>query len=117
MPWIKKEECSYCGTCIEACPAGAIAGQYTHAKIFPERCIRCGTCHTVCPNGAIKHDSEKIDAEVKNNIKQTRMNMAQCAHYLGGKEEGKKCLQRTIRHFQLQKKTNERTIVQLKTLV
>ena len=116
MPWINSEDCQYCGTCIEACPAGAIAGQGSFARIFQDRCIRCGVCHTVCPNGAVKHDGEKIDREVQANIDKTMIDMAKCAHHLGDKKERKKCLQRTIRHFQVKKKTTEKTITQLKAL-
>ena len=45
--------CVSCGTCVDACPAGAISegdGQYV---IDAATCLDCGACCDTCPTGAI----------------------------------------------------------------
>ena len=55
--------CTGCGTCVEACPAGALslpAGrrgrdeEEDKVKIDHERCILCGYCAPVCPQFALR---------------------------------------------------------------
>lgn len=53
---VNKETCIGCGTCIGACPVGAIAFNGDKAEINKELCIGCGTCVAVCPVGAISED-------------------------------------------------------------
>ena len=47
---VRSERCVACGTCVSACPNGAIARQSSRAK--PEtdrsRCTGCGACVTAC---------------------------------------------------------------------
>ena len=41
-----------------------------HAAAINEKmCIRCGKCHSVCPEEAVRHDSERIPAEVEGNVR------------------------------------------------
>lgn len=48
------ELCAACGTCVDRCPAGAIAmGQAELPEVNLERCIGCGVCATGCPSEAI----------------------------------------------------------------
>lgn len=46
------EECLACGTCLDSCPAEAIAEGDVY-KIDPGKCESCGTCLDACPTGAI----------------------------------------------------------------
>jgi len=52
------DACTGCGTCAEACPAGAIRleGEGRNARpVFDyDRCIRCYCCHELCPSSAIE---------------------------------------------------------------
>lgn len=58
-PVINKEICTGCGECIDKCPVGRAALDWTAGKTrkFPDydysQCIRCYCCQEVCPAGAI----------------------------------------------------------------
>ena len=45
--------CTGCGSCITACPAGAITFEGECARIDEALCTECGTCIEECPVGAI----------------------------------------------------------------
>ena len=53
MPVVKKEECTGCETCVEACPVDAISMEDEIAVIDKEECTDCGTCIDECPAEAI----------------------------------------------------------------
>jgi len=46
------EKCTGCGTCVFACPFGAIEVTGGKAKVF-ESCTDCGACVDQCPEGAL----------------------------------------------------------------
>ena len=110
MPWVDKDMCTGCETCIEECPVGAITIVDESAQINMDNCIRCGTCHSICPENAVRHDSEKTPEIVKENILMTKKCMEDCIKYLGSPDEGQKCLKRMIKYF------NNKSIIAKKTL-
>ena len=54
--------CVACGSCVKACPKGAIAvWKGLFARVDREKCVGCGKCARECPAGTI----ELIDREVE----------------------------------------------------
>jgi len=74
LPEFNEERCSGCGSCKEACPAGAIEmlirekqiaifGPVTSAgvpiaHVKEDTCIGCGLCASTCPSDVISHSKE-----------------------------------------------------------
>ena len=51
----KREKCARCGTCIEACPRGALSfGEDGFIVVDHALCDGCGDCVNACPNGALE---------------------------------------------------------------
>jgi len=48
----RRDRCTACGACIEACEQGAIALEGGRPVHDPARCVLCGACVEVCPSGA-----------------------------------------------------------------
>ncbi len=49
------DECVGCGTCIDECPAAAMALNADNiAVVNASDCLDCGACVDVCPTSAIK---------------------------------------------------------------
>jgi heterodisulfide reductase subunit A-like polyferredoxin len=46
-------KCTGCETCVNECPASAIAVENEKAKVDKEMCLDCQTCVDVCPSEAI----------------------------------------------------------------
>lgn len=46
--------CKGCGTCLEACPNGALTLVEGKAQVNPEYCILCGYCNPACPEFALR---------------------------------------------------------------
>lgn len=51
-PSREDEDCSFCGTCEDLCPANAMNSDLGEAN--PNLCIRCYRCFINCPNKALK---------------------------------------------------------------
>lgn len=50
-----KEGCLHMGSCMAACPVGAISyDEKGNVRVDKEKCVGCGACTKVCPNGVIK---------------------------------------------------------------
>jgi len=52
-PYVDKDLCDGCRTCVKACGYGAIRVKNELAEIISARCVGCGECIGVCPNTAI----------------------------------------------------------------
>jgi len=113
MPWIDKNKCVGCGACIKICPVEAISMKDGKAEIYMDKCIRCGKCHDVCPKEAVRHDSEKISSDVKENLEKTKKLMEN----FETKEEKKAFLERMIKHYNKEKKVAEETIQKIKDMM
>ena len=110
MPWVDKDECIGCGTCVEECPVDAIALVEEIAEINMDKCIRCGTCHEVCPQDAVKHDSERIPQEVETNVEKVKGYM----QHFTNQEEKQACLKRSMDFFKfVVKKESENVKVEI----
>lgn len=48
------DACVSCGTCGDACPAGAISQGDSQYVIDEGSCMSCGACAGACPTGAIE---------------------------------------------------------------
>lgn len=116
MPWVKQENCSGCGDCIEECPVEAISIIDEKAYINMEECIRCAICHNICQEEAIRHDSETVNIEITANVLRAKESMEICARHFGDYEEAQKCLKRWIKYYNKEKAIAEKTMAELKSL-
>ncbi len=112
MPWVRQEDCTGCGICIDECPVDAILMEDNLARIDMDECIRCGICHEVCPTGAVRHDSERIPQEVEENIKWTNDLM----EYYETEEEIEAFIKRIKKHFIKEKRVAELTLERLDSI-
>ncbi len=112
MPWINKELCTGCQTCIDECSVGAISMEEEIAFIKENECIRCGVCHDVCPEDAVRHDGERIPEEVQSNLAWAKKLLTH-EYYFNDKTKQKQLIERLQRFFTKNKKVAEKTIEQL----
>ncbi len=115
MPWINKELCTGCQTCIDECSVEAISMEEDIAFINEDECIRCGVCHDVCAENAVRHDGERIPEEVQNNLVWAKKLLTH-EYYSNDKTKQKQLIERLQRFFIKNKKVTEQTIEQLKIL-
>ena len=54
--FVKAEECTACGECVEICPVEAIKIVKDKAQVDYSKCVKCYCCHEVCTYDAIKLD-------------------------------------------------------------
>ena len=112
MPWINKELCTGCQTCVDECSVGAISMEEDIAFIKEDECIRCGVCHDVCPEDAVRHDGERIPEEVQSNLAWAKKLLTH-EYYSNDKTRQKQLIERLQRFFTKNKKVAEKTIEQL----
>ncbi len=53
MPHVISDDCTMCGSCVEACPVEAIKEGDPKYVIDPDECTDCAACVDECPVGAI----------------------------------------------------------------
>jgi ferredoxin len=53
---VNKDICTGCETCVDECPAVAIAMKDDKAVVNDDLCVDCGSCVDVCPSEAITMD-------------------------------------------------------------
>lgn len=51
---LSPKECALCGSCVDACPTGAISFKkeyldFSYPTVDAEKCINCGLCEKACP--------------------------------------------------------------------
>jgi Fe-S-cluster-containing hydrogenase component 2 len=51
---VDNDKCTGCETCVNECPASAIAMENDKAKVDKDMCVDCQTCVDVCPSEAIR---------------------------------------------------------------
>ena len=56
---IKATRCTFCKTCEEVCPQGAISNNGKWMIVDHEKCIGCGTCVENCSTGVIFLNEKK----------------------------------------------------------
>ena len=115
MPWINKELCTGCQTCVDECSVGAISMEEDIAFIKEDECILCGVCHDVCPEDAVRHDGERIPEEVQANLAWAKRLLTH-EYYFNDKTKQKQLIDRLQRLFTKNKKVAEKTIEQLTIL-
>ncbi len=115
MPWVKRESCTGCQVCVDACPVGAISAEDRVAVIDNGTCIRCGVCHGVCPNDAVRHDAELIPGEVESNLSWVQ-GLLDHEYYAQNEERQAGLMKRMERHFTKDMQVAKRTLERLHTL-
>lgn len=58
-----KSTCQQCGTCVNACPKGALSLTENGIIIDRDKCDLCGICVSVCPTKSLSFVGKKMDVE------------------------------------------------------
>ncbi|MDD2918252.1 4Fe-4S binding protein [Rhodoferax sp.] len=67
---INKDTCTLCLSCVNACPAGALAdnAQAPQLRFIEKNCVQCGLCVTTCPEKALSLMPQLNLAAQRNNF-------------------------------------------------
>jgi uncharacterized protein (DUF362 family)/NAD-dependent dihydropyrimidine dehydrogenase PreA subunit len=71
-PRVKKKNCTACGKCVKACPAGAARMAGKTSVIDAKLCIRCMCCHEVCRYDAIYQGRPLFGAAIYGVLRAAR---------------------------------------------
>jgi ferredoxin len=113
MPWIKRESCDGCTTCVGACPATAISiREDMKAWIHDDKCFHCGTCQESCVRGAVRPDSERLPLDVEANVRKIKGVMRRS----GSSAVREKSLRCVVDHYETQRRLAETTLRELAVL-
>lgn len=67
-PAVSVKDCTGCWTCMDHCPADAIAAKVDAAQIDHEVCVGCGECLTVCRFSALKFDWNRKEYDLEQRM-------------------------------------------------
>jgi len=68
MIYVDSSRCSGCGTCVDACPTGAMHMENSIAIVDQTLCKECEACLGVCPELAILSVSEPAKASLPASV-------------------------------------------------
>lgn len=70
VPEITDEECSECGSCVEACIETCISldSEKKVPEIDHDGCLKCGKCIHVCPTGAIAEKTKGFRVQLGGKL-------------------------------------------------
>lgn len=67
IPWVDRERCSGCRSCVDFCNFNALAYAGDQLEIFDDVCHSCGGCVLVCPEKALA-EKERVIGQVEIGV-------------------------------------------------
>ncbi len=65
------DRCESCGSCVRACPNGALALDGDRVRRDSARCVACGLCRDACPHGA--HEKIGFETTAQSIVEKVRI--------------------------------------------
>lgn len=105
-----KENCNYCGLCVEICPVGAIKiDKESEAIIFEqEKCIGCGDCVYTCPTNAWEKRQEGYVIFVGGKMGKFPALGIKVFDFIDSKEKAFEIIKKTLEFYKKEGKLGER---------